>query len=130
MHTAPADSTCSNSGILGLGFTLDTTATTSGAWAKRLRSVSIFSGAASGLSVLEGRGLDLAETVTALAPDEDEAPRGQPAVVRHAGGDRQERLDLVRGRARLAEPSRRHRAAGLQARDTILHGSFIQWAIM
>ena len=44
--------------------------------------------------VHEGRGLDIAEAAPALALDEDEAPRGQPAVVRHAGGDRQQGVDL------------------------------------
>src|SRR5579883_1887204 len=103
MQTAPADSTCSHSGILTCGAAREMTATTSGARAKRPRSAASRASSAPGLS-----------SASSLALEDEEAPRRKLAVIGRAGSDLQKGFDLVLGRTRRLKALRRGRAAAEQ----------------
>jgi len=67
--------------------------------ARRARSNSSCSGLASGNSLLKRRCDRLAGGEPRIALEHDEAPGHELAMVRHARGDRDEGVDLSRGRA-------------------------------
>src|SRR5580704_2798883 len=104
MAAAPAESTCSHSGIFTCGPARLTTATTSGARARRSRSASICSGAASGY--LTRNAATMAEPAARRAFEHDEAPRRELAVIGHPRRHGQQRVDLGCGRGRAGELDR------------------------
>jgi hypothetical protein len=103
MAEAPAESCCSHSGILTCGRALLTTAIT-------VRPVSLKCG---GYRVTRGQ--------TRIAGEDDEAPGGELAVIRHARGNRQKFGDLGLARRRAGQFHRLDGTPGLEQVQGVWH---------
>ena len=102
MAAAPAESTCSHSGIFTCGAARLTTATTSGRAGEARALVLDLLRRRVGILGDEGVGDRLAGLEPRLALEHDEAPRHELAVIGHPRGDGQQRLDLGRATAPAA----------------------------
>src|SRR6266542_2717293 len=120
MAAAPADSTCSHSGIFTCGPARLTTAMTSGA----REPVSFgFDVLRLGIRILGRKRRDdrLAGREAGLALENDETPGHELAVIGHAGSNRQQGLDLGRGGTGAGQFDRLDRAAGLEQLERVGH---------
>ena len=122
MHTAPADKTCSHSGILGCGAARETTATTSGAPSE----APLLLGPGGFVQVGPVGEADLerkrACAFARLSLEDHEPPGRELAVIGHPRGDGEDRRQLVSGRTRPGHRRRRNRSAAFQERNRIVHG--------
>ena len=121
MAAAPAESTCSHSGILTCGAARLTTAITSGARASRLALGFGLLGLGVGIFGAERRGDRVAGGEPRVALEDDEAPGRELAVVGHARGDGQQRFDLRRRRTGAGQLDRLDGAAGFEQFQGVGH---------
>ena len=115
MAAAPAESTCSHSGIFTCGPARLTTAITSGARARRLRSYVDLLRLGVGIFGAERGPMAVAGREPRLALEHDEAPGRELAMVGHARGDRSAAFRSRPPRGRAAQLDRLQGAPGFAA---------------
>ena len=125
MQTAPADSSCSKTGILAPRSGRLTTITTTGAARKTRAMIAVNFASLAGLHsrVLDriARAEQFARAVAGLAFDHDEAPGFERAMVRRATGIGQHAGKLGLARPRLADEADARGAATLQQRQRVVN---------